>query len=301
MKKKTIIACILVLSTLLFGCVYQIPEEPESTPPHSDTSPSAVDKNEATQPTYYYDEWPDIEEPVYTEDDVVFTENGIIAGPFTFEYIDDTFTFDFDVPTTRLNGLNLVSCETNSELLVIPSAVCNTPVVAVGYHSRYEAEPDQPVFKNCTALRAVYISDAVLYIDDAAFVGCTKLTDVRLSHSINYLGAYGSDYGEAMFGDTEVKFLEVPEGVSHLGFYTFMASDIEYLVLPSSLTRIYTLCLDSCPLKEIYLRAPEEQYKESLLNKIAELTEATLYFYSETEPTEGGNFWHYVDGKPVIW
>jgi hypothetical protein len=25
------------------------------------------------------------------------------------------------------------------------------------------------------------------------------------------------------------------------------------------------------------------------------------YSYSETAPTDEGNFWHYVDGKPTLW
>ena len=28
---------------------------------------------------------------------------------------------------------------------------------------------------------------------------------------------------------------------------------------------------------------------------------ATLYCYSETEPTQDGNFWHYVNGVPTVW
>jgi len=28
---------------------------------------------------------------------------------------------------------------------------------------------------------------------------------------------------------------------------------------------------------------------------------ATRYYYSETTPTEEGNFWHYVDEVPTIW
>jgi len=27
----------------------------------------------------------------------------------------------------------------------------------------------------------------------------------------------------------------------------------------------------------------------------------TVFYYSEEEPTEEGNFWHYVDGKPTPW
>jgi hypothetical protein len=32
-----------------------------------------------------------------------------------------------------------------------------------------------------------------------------------------------------------------------------------------------------------------------------ELENAPRYYYSETEPTEPGNYWHYVDGVPTPW
>ena len=32
------------------------------------------------------------------------------------------------------------------------------------------------------------------------------------------------------------------------------------------------------------------------------MTTATIYFYSETEPTEDGNFWRYdADGNVAVW
>lgn len=32
------------------------------------------------------------------------------------------------------------------------------------------------------------------------------------------------------------------------------------------------------------------------------MTTATQYFYSESEPTEDGNFWHYdADGNVAVW
>ena len=36
-------------------------------------------------------------------------------------------------------------------------------------------------------------------------------------------------------------------------------------------------------------------------NYNAELVEATRYYYSETEPADDGNFWHYVDDVPAKW
>ena len=31
------------------------------------------------------------------------------------------------------------------------------------------------------------------------------------------------------------------------------------------------------------------------------LLSKTIYFYSEEQPTEPGNYWHYVDGIPTPW
>ncbi|MBQ6782935.1 MAG: leucine-rich repeat protein, partial [Acholeplasmatales bacterium] len=31
------------------------------------------------------------------------------------------------------------------------------------------------------------------------------------------------------------------------------------------------------------------------------LTNATIYYYSETEPTDSGNYWHYVSGVATKW
>jgi hypothetical protein len=31
------------------------------------------------------------------------------------------------------------------------------------------------------------------------------------------------------------------------------------------------------------------------------LASATRYYYSETQPTESGNFWRFIDGEPTVW
>jgi hypothetical protein len=31
------------------------------------------------------------------------------------------------------------------------------------------------------------------------------------------------------------------------------------------------------------------------------LMDATLYYFSETQPTIAGNYWHYVEGVPTVW
>ena len=311
MKKQAIIAYILAFALLLSACMYQIPQETSGSSdpalresegiPSESNATLPEEESASTQPTYYYTNWADITEPTFTEDEIIYTDNGIIAGPFTFEYVDDSWTFFYDEPATELKGLNLVYCQVDAEQMVIPSEVCGIPVVAIAYHHPWEAPLDQPIFFNGDVeLKTLYITDSVLYIDDGAFYGCTKLEEVRLSHRITFLGAYDSDYGEDMFAYTSIKSIEIPEGVRILGHYTFDGAGVEQLVLPSTLTAVYISSFGGS-LKDIYLRATAAHYPADLLEEIDEQTDATLYFYSETEPTEEGNFWHYVEGKPVIW
>ena len=32
-----------------------------------------------------------------------------------------------------------------------------------------------------------------------------------------------------------------------------------------------------------------------------DLINTIIYYYSEIEPITLGNYWHYVDGEPVVW
>ena len=298
MKRLSIMLLLLAFALLLAACMYQAPQGTEggSDPALQDQNTQPTDETEPPQPTYYYRDWTGIEEPIYTEDDVIFTENGIIAGPFTFEYIDTSIWFmAFDEPLS-LYGLDLVSCEVDMTQVVIPSVVCNIPVVSIGYGNSQET-----LFHQNVPLEALYITDSVVYISYNAFCGCSELTDVRLSSGTKFLGAGGTDGGEPLLADTSVKVLNVPEGVTTIGFYTFGGSDVECLILPSTLTEFYTPAISNCPLKQVFFRGTEEACPQGLLNQVETETSATIYFYSETEPTEEGNFWHYVDGKPVIW
>ena len=78
------------------------------------------------------------------------------------------------------------------------------------------------------------------------------------------------------------------------------------------LTGLNKGAFDDCSsLKTVFYKGTAEQWKEiAIRNGNTNLTNATRYYYSETEPalsSDGtayvGNYWHYdTDGKtPVIW
>ena len=165
-----------------------------------------------------------------------------------------------------------------------------------------------PSLSGRVSLTELYLPDSITSIE--SFSGCIFLKSVRLSGGVE---EYTADYSYPLFDSTEVSFIDVGEGVSSLGSYVFGNATLESIILPSTLTDIeedifYRITLSpSCedelvaaPLKEVFFRGTEDQCIQELKDQ-AEEVGATVYYLSETEPTVEGNFWHYVDGKPVIW
>ena len=74
------------------------------------------------------------------------------------------------------------------------------------------------------------------------------------------------------------------------------------ILLPSSLEYINHSAFYNCPsLSNIYYSGDSDAFEALILKSKITFGEATVYFYSETEPSGDGNFWHYVDGNPTPW
>ena len=115
-------------------------------------------------------------------------------------------------------------------------------------------------------------------ISSSAFRGCAQLTSIALPPTINQIGGFAfhndtnlkrviiSDiqaycninfstdtsspfcYGASIYSDddTEIKTLEIPEGVETISTYAFMGAAITTLILPSTLTNIYNSSFYGC-------------------------------------------------------
>jgi hypothetical protein len=76
------------------------------------------------------------------------------------------------------------------------------------------------------------------------------------------------------------------------------------VVIGYSVTSIGTDAFAPCSnLTEVYYNGSAAEWNSIYINSYgnAPLKNATRYYYSETEPTTEGNFWHWVDGEVVIW
>lgn len=258
-----------------------------------DNATSPQDTQDSTSPTILETESssPEDEATESTNDyaEVIVADGNYIVGPYTFRYI----TFAPNGQT--ISGLSLYSCEDWVENAVIPSEVLGYPVIGLGYYEWKHGE-----FNQSTNLVSVTIPDSVIYIDYDVFLGCTSLVNIRLPKGITLLGSWQSSCRDTFLADTAVTFLEVPEGVKQLGALVFADSLLQSIILPSSTAEIGYAIFSGCPLKAVFFRGTEEQCLQKLKDQVKEAG-ATLYYLSVEKPSEEGNFWHYVDGKPMIW
>ncbi|MBO5736959.1 MAG: leucine-rich repeat domain-containing protein, partial [Clostridia bacterium] len=131
-------------------------------------------------------------------------------------------------------------------------------------------------FENCSSLTSVVIPDSVTTIGDYAFSSCDSLTSVVIPDSVTTIGWGVFD------GCSSLTSVVIGDGVTEIGFDAFAHC--------SSLTAVY------------YKGTASDWSSMSIGSYNYNLTDATRYYYSETQPTQEGNYWHYDEnGEVAIW
>ena len=139
-------------------------------------------------------------------------------------------------------------------------------------------------FSYCSGLTSVAIPDSVTSIGEWAFSYCSELTSVTIGNSVTSIDDYA--------------------------FYN--CSGLTSVTIGNSVTSIGSSAFYNCSkLKTVYYKGAAEQWGNiSIGSYNSNLTGATRYYYSESEPSlnsdgtdYAGNYWHYdTDGvTPVIW
>lgn len=101
-----------------------------------------------------------------------------------------------------------------------------------------------------------------------------------------------------------LKNVTIGNGVRWIGNYAFTdCENLTSVVIPDSVEDIGFRAFDECDsLTSVYYKGTAEQWKKIYISSDNScLTDATRYYYSESQPTESGNYWRYVDGEIVIW
>ena len=142
------------------------------------------------------------------------------------------------------------------------------------------------------------IPDGVTSIGNEAFYDCDSLTNITIPSSVTSIGDY------AFYGCDSLTSITIPSSVTSIGWYAFYSCDsLTSITIPSSVTSIGNEAFVYCyNLTTVYYTGTESEWNAiSIGSSNSNLSSATRYYYSETEPTTSGNFWHYVDGEIVVW
>ena len=137
-------------------------------------------------------------------------------------------------------------------------------------------------------------------INNSSFENCITLETIKLGQGITKIPY------RCFFGTTALKTIDIPEGVTLIEENAFSScTSMQSVILPSTLKTIEdSAFLDCSNLSVIFFKGTEEQFDAIEINANNDelISAKKVYFYSETEPTEKGNFWHYdKSNMPILW
>ena len=113
-------------------------------------------------------------------------------------------------------------------------------------------------------------------LPQATYRACDSLTSVTIPDSVTSIGE------DAFYNCRSLTSVTIGNGVTSIGYAAFEGCD--------SLNTVY------------YKGTAEEWSSIGIGSWNSKLINATRYYYSETEPTTQGNFWHYnAEGEIVLW
>lgn len=196
------------------------------------------------------------------------------------------------------------------------------------------------VFRDCENLTDLIIPASVTTIKSGLTSGCNSLTSIvvdsnnKVFRSENncvmqkntlVAGCKTSVFpkgitkigSRAFAGCKSLSHITIPEGVTMIDCYAFFdCINLKSVVLPACLKTIMRSAFGHCPLDTVFyggnketlktvktfdsIKCMAEEWNQSVTNK--RLLDAVYYFYSETKPTDEGNYWHFnASRKPVVW
>ena len=164
---------------------------------------------------------------------------------------------------SRNNCNGVIETKSNKLVVGFKNTIIPSDVTSIGNYA----------FSNCSNLTEIIIPNSIVSIGEYAFAGCKNLTNITISESVISIGSY------AFFCCSTLSRIIIPLNVVNMGDYVFEMCH-QYLT-------IYCVATSK---PSGWNFGWEGGYQI-----------ISPYWYSETEPTTSGNYWHYVDGVVTEW
>lgn len=212
--------------------------------------------------------------------------------PFYLGYIPKGLS---RIPTISFSD-GYIDCNDELESIVIPDTITTISDMA---------------FKGCTSLTSVVIPASVTSIGTEVFLGCESLTSITVDeNNKNYKSVDGNLYSKD--GKTLIQYaigkknegFVIPTGVTSICENAFWdCLSLTSVIIPDSVTSVGNWAFDEClNFENVFYSGTEDDFANVEIDEENGYFEETpKYFYSEEQPTEEGNYWHYVDGVPTVW
>jgi hypothetical protein len=153
-------------------------------------------------------------------------------------------------------------------------------------------------FRECRSITSITIPDSVTSIGDHAFYQCSDLTRVTIGNSVTNIGDYAFEDCSSL---TNIVILDSLTSIGERAFCH--CKSLMSITIPDRVTSIGIHAFYDCgSLKTLYYGGTAADWSQISIDSYnVAFTAATRYYYSETQPTTTGNYWHYVDGVPTAW